>query len=194
MTDPRDEDAEQARRALASIAPIGEQVTTETRRIVTGRALAVWGVAWLLGYLGTELFSVLWAMVVWLVVMTVAIALTWRRSDTQVRAAHESVLRRCWAAWFLGTPLVLAVAGPQTLPAAMVLLGALWGLGFLLFGVVTRDVGVTVLAALVLVAAPLATWSPMPAAVFGVACAVGMIGLGTVRQLRRARPGQEQPA
>ena len=130
---------EQAREALASI----EKITRQTRKAIAesggGRMLIIWGIIWVIGFIGTHYWqNTGYEGLLWMVLNITGAVLTYlnaRKTSQRVRQAGESRLGYFWLAIILYAALFLLIQ-PTIDPRQVVMVFVLMSmLGYVLMGI-----------------------------------------------------------
>jgi len=154
----------------------------------TRRPLLAWGAAWILGYtaLGTVSWSI--ALPAGGVLSAAATLLTWLSRARQVVTDWQRRIQLSWLVLMASSPLLVATISPAPAHTVPIFLGALWGVGLLLYAVASADgwLGATGALIVVTAAAVHATAPTGDLVVFGVLAGGAMSALG-LRRMRMPR-------
>jgi hypothetical protein len=183
--DPRGEDfsaptAADASRILDEITPITRRSRQLARDVTFARPLLAWGLAWMAGATLYELIPGTAGALLGTAACAAALAVTWLVRPREVRLDNERRFGALWFVFLAVSPLLIAVAQPPNSHVMTVLLGSLWAVGMLLYGIGVRDIplaglglAIVVLAAATRLAAPGAAMLTV-----GLAGGLGMAVLG----------------
>jgi hypothetical protein len=146
--------AEAAADTLRDLRAIGSRSRQAATRDLMGFPLVVWGLAWVTGYALLDLAPWRFAVPIGVVLAVAGVTGTWlARRRSAVLSGWERRIRVAWLALMACSPFLILSISPVPGRVLAVFLGALWGVGLLLYAVATGDrplgvVGVvTVLAA-----------------------------------------------
>jgi hypothetical protein len=183
--DPRGEDfsaptAADASRILDEITPVARRSRQLARDVTFARPLLAWGLAWMAGATLYELIPGTADALLGTAACAAALAVTWLVRPREVRLDNERRFGALWFVFLAVSPLLIAVAQPPNSHVMTVLLGSLWAVGMLLYGIGVRDIplaglglAIVVLAAATRLAAPGAAMLTV-----GLAGGLGMAVLG----------------
>jgi hypothetical protein len=165
-----------------------QRLEARSRRMVMGQVagsqIVLWGGVWALGYTEAQFLPLAAASVVWLLLMLVGgLVSALLRRGREVSSGWEARFGRGWWALVLGSFAVVAIVEPTSAQVVFLVLGALWGIGFVLYALIAGDVPLVVLGAAVVVVAPtlrilIPQWSLLGV---GVLAGGSMMGFGLWR-------------
>lgn len=106
--------------------------------------LVYWGIAWMAGYAAAQYLPGWLAYLVWLAFMIGSFVARrwWNRSrggQSIVISGWEEQVRRAWWVIVLGSIALPLIVEPVPTVALYLLLGALWGIAYMLYAVVADD-------------------------------------------------------
>jgi hypothetical protein len=126
---------------LRDLRAIGSRSRQAATRDLLGLPLLLWGVAWIAGYALLDLAPWRVAVPAGLALAAAAVAGTWlSRVRPAVLSGWERRTRTGWAALMLCSPFLVASVSPVPSRVLAVFLGAVWGVGLLLFAIAAGDV------------------------------------------------------
>jgi len=163
-------------------------------RRATGRAalrasLVLWGLDWMIGYPLVHARPIWPAMALWALTSLAIYALPRLRIDEAhlLVTGWETSFRRAWWVILAGSIACGVIAGPLTIDQLLLLLGALWGVAYALYGVVVRDRPIAALGGVIIVlAVVLRLVAPAATPLFGLSAGGCTALLGLVRGWREA--------
>ena len=183
--DPRGEDfsaptAADASRILDEITPVSRRSRQLARDVTFARPLLAWGLAWMAGATLFEFIHGAAGALLGTTACAVAAAVTWLVRPREVRQDNERRYGALWFVFLAVSPLLIAVAQPPNAHVTTVLLGSLWAVGMLLYGIGVRDIPLAGLGlAIVVIAAATRLAAPGAAMLaVGLAGGLGMAMLG----------------
>lgn len=188
MHDRRTPSAEEAAALLAA----ARQARRQGRRAAIGAVLRTflvfWGLDWIAGYAMIQLWPGWPALTLWGVASLVLYALPriYAVEADLVVSGWEARFRRAWWVILGGSAACAVIAAPLPLATEVLLVGAVWGIAYALYGVVADDHEIAALGG-VIVALAAAAHALAPAdtpALFGLAAGGATAVLGLIR-LRR---------
>ncbi len=176
-----------------------DAIGSRSRRAATRDLLAVpllaWGIAWIAGYALLDLAPWRAAVPAGLALAAAAVAATWlSRMHSAVLSGWERRIRTAWAALMLCSPFLVASVSPLPGRVLAAFLGAVWGVGLLLYAIAVADVPLGAAGAFTVLAAAFCRPALHHHALLGFGlCAGGaMLVLGAWR-LRGAAPRRRLP-
>lgn len=175
--------AADAARTLQELAAIGGRSRRVAYATFTRSPLAVWGVAWLIGYVALDTAPWVVAVPVGLGLSAAAMLGTWLCRSEQVVNGWERRIRLSWLVLMGSSPLLVATITPAPAHTVALFLGALWGIALLLYAVAAGDVALGVVGAVIVATAPAAHIAvhDHDLLVFGVLAGGAMAALGMTR-------------
>jgi hypothetical protein len=183
--DPRGEDfsaptAADASRILDEITPVSRRSRQLARDVTFARPLLAWGLAWMAGAALYEFIPGRAGALLGTTACVAALAVTWLVRPREVRLDNERRFGALWFVFLAVSPLLIAVVQPPDGHVMTVLLGSLWAVGMLLYGIGVRDIPLAVLGlAIVMLAAATRVAAPRTALLaVGLAGGLGMAALG----------------
>ncbi len=154
--------------------------------------LVYWGIAWIVGYAAAQYLSGWLAYLVWLAFTAGSFVARrrWNRSsDGQsiVISGWEGQVRRAWWVIVLGSAALPLIIEPVPTVALYLLLGALWGIAYMLYAVVADDRALGLLgASIVALAVAVRLFVPGSALLlFGLLAGGSQMTFGIVRTRRQ---------
>ncbi len=153
-------------------------------------SLVFWGTAWMIGYVTLQALPLWCNYVVWGLIYLCYFGLfRWHSNELVARevvTGWEDQFHRSWWALVAGSVALGVIVAPVPLYVVALLTGALWGVAFVLFGLIAGDRPVAILgSAIVLIAITLRIIVPGVAiAAFGLISGGLMVALGLVRVRR----------
>jgi hypothetical protein len=169
---------------LRDLRAIGGRSRQAATRGLLGIPLLLWGAAWMAGYALLDLAPWRVAVPAGLALAAAAVAGTWlSRIRPAVLSGWERRTRIAWAALMLCSPFLVATVSPVSGRVLAVFLGAVWGVGLLLFAIAVGDLPLGVTGAFTVLAAAFCRPLLHPHALLGFGlCAGGaMLALGLGR-------------
>jgi len=139
---------------LRDLHAIGGRSRRAATRDTLAIPLAIWGTAWIAGYALLDLAPWRTAIPAGAALAVAAGAGTWlSRLHPAVLSGWERRTRLGWAALMLSSPFLVASVSPVPGRTLAVFLGALWGVGILLFAIAGGDLPLGVVGAVTVLAA-----------------------------------------
>jgi len=179
------------RSLLDEVTGLTARARREARDQASARNFLVWGIAWLVGYLGLDLLPppANWAAAT--IALVAASAFSWFPHRQGVRSGWSGRTRLGWLVVLGCSPAVVATVGPLDTTRLMLLVGALWALAMALFAVATRDPVVVVVMVLATLAAGVAASQDLlpSLALFGVVAGGLLVLVGATRLWTLHRSG-----
>ena len=144
------------------------------------RPLLAWGLAWMAGATLYEFIPGRAGALLGTAACAAALAVTWLVRPREVRLDNERRFGALWFVFLAVSPLLIAVVQPPDGHVMTVLLGSLWAVGMLLYGIGVRDISLAALGlAIVMLAAATRVAAPGAALLaVGLAGGLGMAALG----------------
>jgi hypothetical protein len=183
--DPRGENfsaptAADASRILDEITPVSRRSRQLARDVTFARPLLAWGLAWMAGATLYEFIPGRAGALLGTAACAAALAVTWLVRPREVRLDNERRFGALWFVFLAVSPLLIAVVQPPDGHVMTVLLGSLWAVGMLLYGIGVRDISLAALGlAIVMLAAATRVAAPGAALLaVGLAGGLGMAALG----------------
>jgi hypothetical protein len=139
---------------LRDLRAIGSRSRQAATRDLIATPLVIWGIAWIVDYALLDLAPWRAAVPAGVALTVVAVAGTWlSRMRAAVLSGWERRVRMAWVALMLCSPFLVTSISPVPGRVLVVFLGALWGVGLLLFAIATGDVPLAAAGALTVLAA-----------------------------------------
>jgi hypothetical protein len=183
--DPRGENfsaptAADASRILDEMTPVSRRSRQLARDVTFARPLLAWGLAWMAGATLYEFIPGRAGALLGTAACAAALAVTWLVRPREVRLDNERRFGALWFVFLAVSPLLIAVVQPPDGHVMTVLLGSLWAVGMLLYGIGVRDISLAALGlAIVMLAAATRVAAPGAALLaVGLAGGLGMAALG----------------
>lgn len=174
-----------AAQTLRDLQTIGGRSQRAASTALTRVPLATWGVAWAVGFALLAYQPWRLAVPVGCVLALGAALVSWIFRSREVTSGRERRTRAGWLALFLCSPFLVAVVSPIAAPTQALFLGAIWGVGLLLFAIATLDLPLGAVGALIVVAAAGSQIAvDRPLLIFGLIAGPAMLALGLWRTFR----------
>jgi hypothetical protein len=173
-----------ASQMLREIMPVSSRSRQLARDVAWAQPLLAWGLAWTSGSIMYQLVPGPAGAILGMAACAAAAAVSWVVRPHEVRS-RESERRfvQLWAVLFASSPLLVLIAEPISAQVLITLVGGLWAVGLLLYGIGVRDFLFAAIGLLTLVAAAVSRPLDSGAAVLvtGLTGGLGMAALGTWR-------------
>lgn len=168
---------------LREITPVARRSRQLARDARLARPLFAWGLAWITGAALLEYVPGPGGVALSSVPAVGAAAVTWLARSHDVHLPTERRFTLAWLAFMASSPLLVAVAAPESTRLMVVFLASLWGVAIVLYGIAMQDAPLSVVGSAIVIAAAVARTTAPGAAMMavGLCGGLGMTALGAWR-------------